>query len=169
MKETFIAILLILICNCNCNPQNLQLNKTYAESILLNVSDSTFIDTTLTFQNLVDSSNSKRIIVTEQKTVGIKTLNNTWNSKYIKTYFKYLDRLNKYAFFSYEVENSSVTIARFYLCDRKSMQTVEMTRFKLVDEIIIGINILPCCNDKFVPVNEFDNARFDLIDQIINE
>ncbi len=167
MKTRLSIILLIFSIYSTVNAQKLLLDNTYSEQISLNLKDSTFIDTIVVFQNLNNNSNTRRILVNKQKKINLKIVENTWNSKYIHQYLKYQDELNKFAFFSYEEINKEKTIAHFYLCDKKTMQTVEVMRFKLVNNNITEINPLPCCQNIYITTSEYDNPQLDIIDCII--
>jgi hypothetical protein len=87
-----------------------------------------------------------------------------WGCKYISVHLNYQNKLNKFSVISYQYNTNNEIISRFYLCDRKSKEMVEMVRFKIINYKIIGINILPNIYNDFVPIDEFDNAKIDMID-----
>jgi hypothetical protein len=135
-------------------------NTYYNEKIRLNTKEKECIDTIFTFRNYIDDNDEKRIACNDL--VIDKDIEKLiWECKYIAVYLKYQNDMNKFSIISYRTNNKNSTIVCYFLCDRKSRKTVEMVRFKVENKEIVGINILPCCYDGFVPIDEFDNPKFD--------
>jgi len=137
---------------------NVQDDQCYSEHIKLNIKEKTFKDTVIQFRNYVENIYDKRIICHDQiqKTEIEKVI---WECPYIETYLKFQMKLNKFSFIFYRIDRQKQIIASFYLCDCKTKEAIEMERFKIKKNKIIGINILPCCQDLFVPIEEFNNPK----------
>ena len=151
-----------MILNIICFSQTIEKNPKephyYIEKLRLNTKEKEFIDTAFSFRDYIENNDEKRIVC--NGFIIDEYLDNLiWGCKYIKVYLEYQCKLNKFSIISYKEENNSIIVS-YFLCDRKSKETVEMVRFKIVDKEIIGINILPCCYDGFVPIEEFDKPKF---------
>lgn len=132
--------------------------QCYSEHIKWNIKEKSFKDTVIQFRNYIDNLNDKRIICYDQ--IQNKVIEKIiWECPYIETYLKYQKKLKKFSFIFYRMDRQKQMIASFYLCDWVTKEAIEMGRFKIEKNQIVGINILPCCQDVFVPIDEFDNPK----------
>jgi hypothetical protein len=138
-------------------------NDCYSDKIRLNTKEREFKDTVVMVRNYIDKIDEKRIICNDL-IVDRDIYKLIWECKYIKTYLTYQNKMNKFSIVSCISDNENNMIASYFLCDRKTKETVEMIRFKIANKTIIGINIFPNIYDGFVPVDEFDNQKTDRID-----
>ena len=138
-------------------------SKCYSEKIRLNIKNKEFKDTLILVRNYIDKLDEKRIIC-NNLTVdrGIDKL--IFESEYISTYLTYQNRMNKFSIISYNFDYQNKIIVSYFLSDRKTKEAVEMVRFKIANRKIVGINMLPGIYERFMPINEFDNQKIDIID-----
>jgi len=166
MIRQIIYLILIVCTNSICFSQtNLDQsqNDCYSDKIQLNTKEKEFKDTVFMVRNYIDKIDEKRIICNDL-IVDNDIYKLIWECKYIKTYLTYQNKMNKFSIVSYRLDNQNNMIASYFLCDRKTKETVEMIRFKITNKKIIGINIFPNIYDGFVPIDEFDNQKIDKID-----
>ncbi len=165
MKILLFLVITIMVCQ-SCLSQN-DPNKgklnCYQEKIRWFTKDKAFKDTTLLFRNYIDGNKDKRIVCkTKLPDKNIENL--IWNCKYIASYLQYLERLNEFAFISYQQLDNENTIVSFYLCSYKSKESYDMTTFKVANNKIVGIIVLPPIFKEFIPIEKFDNALLDRVD-----
>jgi hypothetical protein len=138
-------------------------NDCYSDKIRLNTKQKEFKDTVVMVRNYIDKIDEKRIICNDL-IVDNDIYKLIWECKYIKTYLMCQNKMNKFSIVSDRLDNQNNMIASYFLCDRKTKETVEMIRFKIANKKIIGINVLPNVYDGFVTIDEFDNQKIDKID-----
>ncbi|MFA6980974.1 MAG: hypothetical protein WC209_16740 [Ignavibacteriaceae bacterium] len=118
-----------------------------------------FIDTIVSFRNYRDGSGAKRIICNAD--ISDKNLDKMiWECNYISGWLEYQKKHNKFSFISFK-RAGKYLISSFYECDKKNKKTFERMRFKIENKKIIGINILPCIVEEFIPIDEYDNPNLD--------
>lgn len=160
IKSLLISLLLYSYAfNGNTQTKNDNNNfKCYKERIQWNIKENQFKDTVVLFRNYINNCDDKRVICDD--IFFDKTLEKLiWDCKYLETYIKYQNKLNKYSFISYRKDKAGKSIVSFYLCDVKTKESTEMCRLKIDEYRIVGINILPCCFDGYTPIEEFDHPK----------
>lgn len=166
MLKYIIYLILIICASSICFAQTSlyksQINS-YNDKIRLNTKGKEFKDTLVVFRNYIEDTDDKRIICSDL-TIDSDIYRLIWECKYIKTYLKYQYKMNKFSIVSCKLDNQNNMIASYYLCDRKTKETVEIQRLKISNKKIIGINILPNIYDGFVQIHEFENKDLDRID-----
>jgi hypothetical protein len=161
MRKFALFFIIILISTEICFSQTKI--DCYGEKIRINVKENIFVDTIVLFRNFSVGDDSKRIFCNGYP--NDNELNKlVWGCKYIRVILKYQQKMNLFSIVSFRIQNKRDTTASFYTCNRKTKETVEMMRFKIEKRSIVGINIMPCCVNEFVPVDEFDNHKIDMID-----
>jgi len=160
----FIISSIIFFQFCSSRTDNIKdrLN-CYQEKIKWNTFDRNFKDSILLFRNYIENKKDKRVIcnsISYKKDIE----NLIWNSKYISILIQYMGKMNNFAFISYNQVNKDEFIVSFYLCNNESKETCEMRRFKIRENMIIGINVFPNIVKDFIPIDEYENKQLDKID-----
>lgn len=140
------------------NDSNKCQNDCYSYQIRLNIKEKEFKDTVVMLRNYVNETDDKRIIC-NSVTVEDNINKLVWECKYIETYLTYQNKQNKFSILSYSIDNQSNIIASYFLSNRKTKETIEMMRFKIFNDRIVGINIFPNIYDDFVPIEEYDKPK----------
>ncbi len=76
---------------------------------------------------------------------------------YLLSQLFYYGNFKQLHYLIYEEENDSTIIVQIYVSVKKSLKTLEEERLLIRNNKIIGINILPCCTDEYIPYKEFIN------------
>jgi len=138
-------------------------DSCYSEKIRLNIHGKTLKDTVVLFRNFINGLEDKRVICSSKlPSEDIEKL--IWDCKYISIFLAYQKKLNKFSILSFKMLSETNILAYYYLCDRKTGEAVEMTRFRIENRKIVGINVMPNIYDGFVPIDEYDNQLIDAID-----
>jgi len=163
-KHYFLLVLIIIVYRVGYSQLPIyQANNCYFEKIKLHIKDKAFKDTIMLFRNYIDFKDDIRLLCRDK--IADKNLEDLiWGCKYISEWLRYQQRLNKFSFVSFRTQNSNDTIAIVYICDRKTRETIEKYRFRIVNKMIIGINILPDVFDGFVPIEEFEDEKYKVIE-----
>jgi hypothetical protein len=138
-------------------------NKCYSEKIRLNIKDKIFKDTVVQFRNYIKNLDDKRIMCSG-KFYDNKLEKLIWECKYISVYLQSQNRLNRFSIVTFKKSNKKVTIVSYYMCNRKTRETLELIRFKVVNYKITGINIFPVLFEGFTSIEEFENHKLDVIE-----
>jgi len=161
MKRIVLLLCFLFLLNETILPQTIKKNsevQCYSENIKWNIKEKLFKDTVIQFRNYKENQNDKRIICQDQnRNILIEKV--IWECPYIETYLKFQKKLNKFSFIFYRTDHQNQLIVSFYLCDYTTKEAIEMERFKIEKNKIVGINILPCCQDIFVPIDKFNNSK----------
>ena len=83
-----------------------------------------------------------------------------WNSKYLQTRIRYQERLNYFSIVEFKAVNQNSVIASYFISDRETKETLEMTRLKIINGKIESINPLPGIQDIFIKIDDYDNQDF---------
>ena len=150
------------ICFAQSNLGKFQ-NDCYSINIQLNINEKIFKDTVIMVRNYIEKIDEKRIICNDL-IVENEIHKMIWECEYIKSYLTYQNKMNKFSLLLCRLDSQKNIIAFYFLSDRKTKKTVEMTRFKIANNKIVGINILPNIYEGFVPIDEFDNHNAYMID-----
>lgn len=130
-------------------------NKYYSEKIRLFIKDKVFKDTVVQFRNYIEGIDDKRIMCID-RFCNKRLEKLIWDCKYISVFLQSQNRLNRLSILSFKKHNKNVIIVSYYLCDRKTRMTIEMQRFKVVNNKITGINIFPGFIKSFTPIEEYE-------------
>lgn len=150
------------ICFAQSNLGKFQ-NDCYSINIRLNIKEKIFKDTVVMVRNYIERIDEKRMICNDL-IIENEIHKMIWECEYINSYLTYQNKTNKFSLVLCRLDNQKNIIAFYYLSDRKTKETVEMTRFKIANKKIVGINILPNIYEGFVPTDKFDNNRTYNID-----
>lgn len=134
-------------------------NKCYSEKIRLNIKDKIFKDTVVQFRNYIKNLDDKRIMCNDQF-YDKKLEKLIWECKYISVLLQYQKRLNRFSILTFKQNKNKETIVSHYMCKRKTRETLEMTRFKVVNYKITGINSFPSFIKNFTPIEEYEKNIF---------
>jgi hypothetical protein len=130
----------------------------YPETIRWNTKEQVFKDTLVRFRNAIENQKDRRVLCSDApRDPDIEQA--LWKSPYVTQYYKYQVRLGKFSFLSYHDDPQGYVVASLYLCDWYSKEAVESIRFKLENKKITGINTLPCCQNTFVSIEEFEHSK----------
>lgn len=160
-QVTYIILIVIISIVCfsqtNTNKSNL---GCYWEKIRLNTHGKEYKDTVVLLRNY--KTDEKRIIC-NNIIIDEKTNNLIWKSKYLEVDLTYQNKQNEFSIILYKINNQKDTIACYFSCNRKTKETVQMVRFKIINKKISEINF-PSISKTFIPVEEYDKFDFDAID-----
>ena len=165
MKRQFLFwVLIIIVYRIGFSQTSVyQSDNCYKEKIRLHIKDKIFKDTILLFRNYLDFMDDKRLLCKDR--ISDKNLNDLiYGCKYISEWLRYQQRMNKFSFISFKTIKANYTIAVVYICDRKTKETIEKYRFRIINKKIVGINILPDVFDSFVPIDEFEDEKYKVIE-----
>lgn len=161
LKRSLYFLLLVIspfVCFSQASMVN-STNKYYSERILLNIKDKIFKDTVVQFRNYIRNLDDKRIMCN-----GILYDNKLekliWDCKYISVYLQSQKRLNRFSIVAFKINKNKATIVSYYICNRKTRETLELIRFKVVKYKITGINIFPSFIKSFTPIAEYEKHIF---------
>jgi hypothetical protein len=121
--------------------------------------DKIFKDTVVQFRNYIKNLDDKRIMCNDQF-YDYKLEKLIWECKYISVYLQSQKRLNRFSIVAFKKSNKKATIVSYYICNRKTRETLELIRFKVVKYKITGINIFPSFIKSFTPIEEYEKHIF---------
>lgn len=131
------------------------------EKVLWLVSDTTFKDTIIQLKNYSFQDDTRRIICNDFR-VSRDLSELVWNSKYLQTRLRYQERLNFFSIVEFKAVDHNSVIASYYISDRETKETLEMTRLKIINGKIESINPFPGIHDIFIKIDDYDNQDFHM-------
>lgn len=159
----YLVIILFISIVSFSQPAYKRNSDCYREKIRLNTTAKEYKDTLVLLRNYIVKNDEKRIICNNM-IIDEKMNHMVWKSKYLEVSLEFQNRHNRFSIIQYKIDNQRDTIVSYYTCERKTKETVEMTRFKIAHNKISEINILPGIVNVFTPVEEFDKMDFDEIE-----
>jgi hypothetical protein len=129
----------------------------YSEKLKWLINKSTFIDTIVYFRNFIENDSSMRVsCILKDLDPDCEAL--IFNDKHIRATIEALNRIHRYFIMSYEEQHPAIILS-LYVIDKETSETVEHTRYQIINNEITGINILPYIINEFRPYDEFRKFR----------